>query len=374
MKRTRAPYDRTTFLLTILLIGFGMVMLYSASSTIAADEYGSAGYFLKRHAVRFLIGAVLMVAFMRFNYRFLEKLSPVIYLGSILLLLVTLGYYWSHHVPSPARWLRFGPFGIQTADLAKFAMVVYLAAYMSHRRESLREFKRGLLPALIMIAICIGLVVIQPDFSTAFTIGAIAFFLLFLGRAKIGHLLGMVVIFAAIGTSVVYTSPYKMQRLETYLNPNADAAKAGYQIKQSLISLGNGGLLGMGLGDSYEKNLFLPEPHTDFIFAIIGEELGFIGTAGVLTLFLLLYLQILRLARSAPDLFGMYLTAGLGTAIFLYAVIHAGVVTGLLPTTGLPLPFISYGGSHLIISMASIGVILNVSSYRTEEKGRMAWW
>jgi len=373
MKHSRIPYDRPTFILTFLLIGFGMVMLYSASSTIAVDEFGSAGYFLKRHIVRFLIGAVLMIGFMRFNYRYLEKLSPLIYLGSIFLLLATLGYYWSHHISSPARWLRLGIFNLQTADLAKFAMVVYLAAYMSHRRESLRDFKRGLLPALIMISICIGLVVIQPDFSTAFTIGAIAFYLLYLGRAKIGHLLSLLLVFAGIGASIVYTSPYKMQRLDTYLNPGTDASRAGYQIKQSLISLGNGGLLGMGLGDSYEKNLFLPEPHTDFIFAIIGEELGFIGTAGILTLFLLLYLQILRLARSAPDLFGMYLTAGLGTAIFLYAVIHAGVVTGLLPTTGLPLPFISYGGSHLITSMVSIGVILKVASQRTEEKERPAW-
>lgn len=374
MKRNRTPYDRPTFILTFLLIGFGMVMLYSASSTIAVDEFGSAGYFLKRHIVRFLVGAVFMVAFMRLNYRFLEKLSPLIYLGSILLLLATLGYSWSHHITSPARWLRLGFFNVQTADVAKFAMVVYLAAYLAHRQEGIRDLKHGLLPALIMIAICIGLIIIQPDFSTAFTIGAIAFILLYLGRAKIAHLLAVMAVFAVIGASVVYTSPYKLQRLETYLHPGADGSNTGYQIKQSLISLGNGGLLGMGLGDSYEKNLFLPEPHTDFIFAIIGEELGFIGTAGILTLFLLLYLQILRLGRSAPDLFGMYLTVGLGTAIFLYAVIHAGVVTGLLPTTGLPLPFISYGGSHLITSMASIGVILNISSYRSEDKERRAWW
>ncbi len=373
MKTVRTAYDRTIFILVFLLTGIGTVMLYSASSTVATDEFGHSSYFLQRHLLRILLGAAIMIGLMRFNYRYLKKLSPLIYIVSILLLLATLGYYWSNNLSSPARWLPIGRFHLQTADMAKFAVVIYLAAYMSQRRESIREFKHGLLPAVIMISICVVLIIIQPDFSSAVSIGFIAFFLLYLGRAKIKHLILLTVTFLTLCGIVVYNSSYKIERLKTFMNPASDVTDAGYQIQQSLISLGNGGLLGMGLGDSYEKNLFLPEPHTDFIYAIIGEELGFVGTAGILTLFLLLYLQILRISRSAPDLFGMYVTAGLGTAIFLYAVIHTGVVTGLVPTTGLPLPFISYGGSHLVITMASIGVILNVSSYRAAGKEQGGW-
>jgi len=373
MKLIKTHYDRTIFVLVFLLAGIGTVMLYSASSQIAADQYDNASFFLQRHLIRFLIGAGFMIFFMKFNYRNLRKLSPAIYISSILMLIVTLGYYWSRQIATPARWLPVGPLSIQTSDVAKFAIVIYLAAYMSQRQEQIRNFKHGLLPAIIMLTLCLALIVAQPDFSTTFSIAVLAFFLLFIGRAKIVHLGAVALTFFLLSVAVISTSPYKMERLKTFLNPTEDVVDSGYQIQQSLISLGNGGLLGMGLGDSYEKNLFLPEPHTDFIYAIIGEELGFVGTVCILTLFLLLYLQILRVSRKAPDLFGMYLTAGLGTAIFLYAVIHAGVVTGLLPTTGLPLPFISYGGSHLIVTMASIGVILNVSSFRKAKRGRRAW-
>jgi len=372
-KNAPAAFDRTIYVVVFLLIGIGIVMLYSASSLIAMEQFENAGFFLKRHLIRLIMGLVVMLIMMHFNYQHLKKLSPMIYLGSILLLLFTLGYFWSNNIDRPARWLPMGFFSLQTSDIAKYAVVIYLAAYMSRQPDRLREFKRGLFPALLMVGLCIGLVVIQPDFSTAATIGLIAFFLLFLGRAKLWHLASIGGAFALTGAGIILRSPYKLERLRVYLNPTSDILDAGYQTQQALISLGNGGFLGMGLGDSFEKNLFLPEPHTDFIFAIIGEELGFIGAAVVLFLFLLLFLQTLRIARQAPDLFGMYLTAGLGGAIFFYAVLHAGVVTGLLPPTGLPLPFISYGGSQLVTGMAAIGIILNVSRQRREHKSSAIW-
>lgn len=373
MKTQTHAYDRMVFSVIFILIGIGTVMLYSSSSTIAAEKYGSSSFFLQKHAMRLVLGMLAMFVMMRFDYHNLKKYSPLIYVGAVLLLLVTLGYYWSNNSSTPARWLPLGFFSLQTSDIAKFAVVVYLAAYLSRQQDGIRDFKRGLLPGLVMVALCTGLIVIQPDFSTAMTIGAIALFLLFLARANILHLATTVSLFVLSGLGIILNSAYKLQRVNTFLNPTADMSDAGYQIQQSLISLGNGGLLGMGLGDSYEKNLFLPEPHTDFIFAIIGEELGFIGAVAVLFLFLLFFLQSLRIARQAPDLFGMYLAAGLSASIFVYATIHVGVVTGLLPTTGLPLPFMSYGGSQLVTGMASIGVILNISSQR-KRKGPQAIW
>jgi len=373
MQHQTTTYDRMIFSVIFILIGMGTVMLYSSSSMIAAEKYGNSGFFLQRHAMRLLLGMIAMFVMMRVDYHNLKKFSPLIYVGSILLLLVTLGYYWSNGIETPARWLPLGFFSLQTSDIAKYGIIIYLAAYLSRQQGAIRFFKHGLGPALLMIALCIGLIIIQPDFSTAITIGAIAFFLLFLGRAKIWHLLTMIGVFGMAALGVVLSSPYKIERVKTYLNPSSDLADAGYQIQQSLISLGNGGLFGMGLGDSYEKNLFLPEPHTDFIFAIIGEELGFIGAVAVLFLFLLFFLQSLRIARQSKDLFGMYLAAGLSAAIFIYAVIHVGVVTGLLPTTGLPLPFMSYGGSQLVTGMAAIGVILNISSQRKPKKESPVW-
>ena len=361
----KQPYDRMILVVVFLLLGLGTIMLYSASSIIGAERYGSSSFFLQKHAIRLFFGLIVMFVMMRFDYHLLRKYSPLLFMGSILLLLFTLGFYWSRGINTPARWLPLGFFSLQTSDIAKFTIVVYLAAYISQRQDAMREFKHGLLPAILMIGLCVGLIVVQPDFSTAVTIGMIAFFLLYLGRAKVWHLLAILAVFAVVAASVVMTSPYKRARVETFLHPQSDVSDSGYQIKQSLVSLGNGGLLGMGLGDSYEKNLFLPEPHTDFIFAIIGEELGFIGTTIVLFLFLLLFLQSLRIARQAPDLFGMYLAAGLSVTIFLYAALHAGVVTGVFPTTGLPLPFMSYGGSQLVTSLGCIGVILNISRQRT---------
>lgn len=373
MTHSNGTYDRMIFIVTFLLIGIGTVMLYSASSMVAADKYGSPAFFLQRHALRLIIGTVLMFIVMRIDYHVYRKMSPLIFVGGILLLLATLGYYWSHHIDTPARWLPLGFIQLQTSDVAKIAVIIYLATYLSQRKELIRNFKHGVLPAIIMLSLCLGLVVVQPDFSTTAVIGVIAFFLLYLGRAKVWHLATVAMSYSAAAIGIILTSPYKRARLMTFLNPTADVHNAGYQIQQSLISLGNGGLLGMGLGDSYEKNLFLPEPHTDFIFAIIGEELGFIGAMVVLFLFLLLFLQCLRVARRAPDSFGTYLAAGLSASIFLYAIIHAGVVTGMLPTTGLPLPFISYGGSQLVISMISIGIILNISKQQSAEVEHEIW-
>lgn len=374
MQVTRpGEYDRIIYVVVFLLIGIGLVMLYSASSLIALEKFENAGFYLKRHFIRLAIGLVVMFILMRVDYHLYKKYSPMIYLAGILLLLFTLGYYWSNRIETPARWLPMGVVSLQTSDVAKYAVIIYLTAYMSRQEDRIREFKSGLLPALVMISLCIGLVVIQPDFSTAAAIGVITFFLLFLGRAKFWHIASIGGVFGLVATGIVVRSPYKLERLQVYLDPTADLMDAGYQTQQALISLGNGGILGMGLGDSFEKNLFLPEPHTDFIFAIIGEELGFIGASVVLFLFLLFFLQSLKVARQAPDLFGMYLASGLSAAIFFYAVLHAGVVTGLLPPTGLPLPFISYGGSQLVTSLAAVGILLNISRQRKVEKPEAIW-
>lgn len=348
-------------------------MLYSASSIWAYNQFSSDTYYLQKQALRMIVGLVAMYVFMQLDYRRLKDWATIIMVGALVMLISTKIAYLLRHDSSPARWIYLGPLSLQTSDIARLGLIIYLSAYITKTRQQLEDFYFGFLPAIVVMALTLGLIVIQPDFSTAAIIGVIGFAILFLGGAKLPHILVTVTTAVTVMIPVMLMEPYRRARVLSFLNPAADTGGASYQAQQSLISLGNGGLFGLGLGNSMEKNLFLPTPHTDFIFSIIGEETGFIGAILVLTLFLIVFQRGVKIAKEATDPFGILLALGIAFSFILYAFINVGVVTNLLPTTGLPMPLISYGGSGLLLNLASIGILLNISrkNRRTKQKSKL---
>ena len=358
-------YNRKLLIYLSILGIVGTVMLYSASwyeSFISTNGYTEM-FFLKNHLKRLLIGMFFLIGFLLFDYRAMRDIAPFLVVFSILLLVVTKsiylinGYSWY----KPARWLSIGSMGFQTSDIARFSIIIYMAYYVDKKREKLEDIQNGLLPALIILFLVMSLIIIQPDYSTAIMIGFLGIIILFIGGAKLSHLTLICSSSLLIGIPVLLSREYRKQRVLSFFGLGDDP-DVGYQAHQSLISLGNGGLFGTGLGNSIEKNHVLPTPHTDFILAIIGEELGFLlGTFPVITLFLLIFFQGVKIAKNCNDPFGVFLSIGIVSNFILYAFVNAGVVTGLLPVTGLPMPMVSYGGSGMIINMSLIGILLNIS-------------
>ena len=358
-------YDRKLLIYLSLLATIGTVMLYSASwyeSFLYSNGYTEMLFF-KNHLKRLLIGMTLLVMFLILDYRSLKKIAPYLIIFSFLLLILTKSIYLlkGHSWYKPARWLSIGLFSLQTSDIARFSIIIFISYYVDKKREDLKDFQNGLLPVLIILFIIMSLIIIQPDYSTAIMIGILGMTILFIGGAKISQISLSCSLALLLGIPVLLSREYRRQRVLSFFGIG-DNPDVGYQANQSLISLGNGGLFGTGLGNSIEKNHFLPTPHTDFIFAIIGEELGFlIGTVPVLTLFLFIFFQGIKIAKNCTDPFGVLLSIGIVTNLILYAFVNAAVVTGLLPVTGLPMPMISYGGSGMIVNMSLIGILLNIS-------------
>jgi cell division protein FtsW len=370
-------YDRKLLTYLGILAVMGTVMLYSASwyESFSSSNGRTEMLFLQGHLKRMLVGVFFLFGFLTLDYRRLKEVAPYFIIVSIFLLIITKGYYLANGLgwSKPARWLFIGPFSIQTSDIARMAVIVYMAYYVDKKRDQLKEFKMGFLPALGVLAVIMGLIVIQPDFSTAFMIGAIGILILFIGGVKISQLSLAGSAALLVGIPVLMAKEYRRARILSYFGIG-DLKEVGYQASQSLISLGNGGVFGVGLGNSIEKNHFLPTPHTDFIFAIIGEELGFVlGTVPVLTLFLLIFFRGLKIAKECTDPFGVFLAVGISFNVILYAFVNAAVVTGIFPVTGLPMPMVSYGGSGMVINMALIGILLNISQARRSVGGNRGW-
>ena len=374
-------YDRRLLIYLAILASIGTIMLYSASwyeSFLSSNGYTEM-LFLKNHLKRLLIGMVFLIAFLIFDYRSLKQLAPFLIISSLFLLIITKsiyllnGYSWY----KPARWLSIGSFGFQTSDIARFSIIIYMAYYADKKREVLKDFQLGLLPALSVLTIVMALIIIQPDYSTALMIGLIGFVILFIGGAQTSQLSLSCSGALLIGIPILLSREYRRNRVISWfgswfgINHNSDI---GYQANESLKSLGNGGFFGVGLGNSIEKNHFLPTPHTDFIFAIIGEELGFIlGSIPVLTLFVLIFLRGLKISKRCTDPFGVFLSIGIAFNFVLYAFVNAAVVTGILPVTGLQMPMVSYGGSGMVINMAMMGILLNISQSRRSVGGNRGW-
>jgi len=368
-------YDHYLLVGVVLLCVIGTVMLFSASNSISLDQSqrATATIYLQAHLKRLLIGVFVMFAVMMFDYRNLKNISKYLLIGSIALLFTTKISYWIQGNNSPARWLYIGGFSIQTSDIARLSIIIYLATFIDHYREKIKDFYNGFAILIGILAFTMGLIVIQPDFSTAAMIGLIGFMMLFIGGAKISHLTATGAVSLMVLVPIMLMKPYRLQRILTFFYGESAGVQESYQIKQSLISLGNGGFLGLGLGNSLGKNLFLPTPHTDFIFAIIGEELGLLGTVFILSTFVFIFQRGIKIAKESTDTFGILLATGISFNFILYGFINAAVVTGVVPTTGLPMPFISYGGSGLLINLVSMGILLNISQAKRSLIHKSGW-
>ena len=361
-------YDKMLLWIILALCGIGVVMLYSASSfkSLYLTSGLSDTIYLRSHLKRMIIGITAMFFFAVLDYRKLKSIAPHFIVLSIFLLFLTKVMSILNGSASASRWLDIGFISMQTSDIARLSLIIYLAYYIDKKGNRIREFYTGIIPPLFLIAVMLFLIISQPDFSTAAVLGMIGFIMLFIGGAKISHLAAASGVALAIMIPVMLMMPYRMKRIVYWISSIFGESESlsqnlGYQAQQSLISLGNGGIKGLGIGNSLEKNLFLPEPHTDFIFAIIGEELGLWGAIIVLSIFLFLFQRGIKIAKGTTDTFGIMIAIGIVTSMVLYAFINVGYVTGILPVTGLPMPLISHGGSNLVITLSGLGILLNIS-------------
>jgi cell division protein FtsW len=360
MPRKLAP-DLWLFAVALVLLSTGVVMVYSASAIVAADRFRDPYFFLKRQVFWAAFGGAALWLALRTDYRRLEKLVlPLLGLAALLLVLVLIpGLGVS--VNGSRRWLRLGPLSFQPAELAKLALVVYLAAFFARKREEHDDVWHGLVPPLAVGGVLAGLVMLQPDLGNAVTLLVLTTGLLFLAGARVKWLAMVALPALPLAALAVWMAPYRMRRVFAFLDPWQDPRGSGFQIIQSWLALGSGGLFGRGMGESRQKLFYLPEAHTDFIFAIVGEELGFLGAATVVTLFAVLVWRGLRIGLHASDPFGAYLALGITVLVATQTLVNLGVVTGIVPTKGLPLPFLSFGGTALLMTMLATGVLLNIS-------------
>ncbi len=362
MPRKLAP-DLWLFGLVLALVSVGVVMVYSASAIIAADRFGDPLFFLKKQLFWALLGMATLWAVMRVDYRRFEKLVvPLLVLSFVLLVLVLVPPF-GQAINGTRRWFRAGPLSFQPVELAKLALVLYLAAFLARRQELVQSFSKGLLPLLMVAGLMAGLTILQPDLGNSLALVMLTLGLAYLAGARVSHMAAIALCALPVVAALIAWKPYRWRRMLAFVNPWDDPQGSGFQIIQSFLALGSGGLVGRGLGESKQKLFYLPEPYTDFVFAIIGEELGWIGGTAVIVLFALLVWRGLRVGLRAPDPFGSYLALGLTLMLATQTVVNLGVVMGALPTKGLPLPFISFGGSALVTTMLAAGVLLNISQH-----------
>ena len=362
MRLKKRPPDFVLFITTLALLGIGLIMVFSSSAVTASVENHSPYYFFQRQLMWASIGLLVMIVIMRINYLRLRELAfPLMIIAVVCLLLVLtpLGVA----AKGSTRSLGLGGLSFTPSELVKLAAVMFLAKTMEINIDKIKSFKSGVLPYLVIMAAICALVLAQPDLGTSFVIAGTIFCMLLVAGARWLHLGLLGVAGAGAVALAIAVADYRAERFIAFLDPWKYPTDQGYQTIQSLYALGSGGLFGMGLGRSRQKFFYLPEQHTDFIFAIMGEELGFIGAALVLTLFLLFAWRGFKIAMNAPDTFGSLLAAGITTMIVFQAFINIGVVCGALPVTGITLPFISYGGSSLLFTLAGVGLLLNISRY-----------
>ena len=349
--------DRKAALITALLLLIGLVILYSASAPFSLKHYGSDTYMLFKQFLAAIAGIALLLFFSWFDYHRLAAINDVLFLGAIGLTLLTI-------LPlgiGEGRWLWVGPFALQPTELLKFTLIIYLAAAISRKRESIRSFRLGVLPFIAVLALLGGIVLNQPDLGMLLVYGALTIAMLFLGGANAWHLASIGGASLPLVALAIWFAPYRFARILSFLDPQAYSTSSGYQTIQSLIAVGSGGVLGRGLGASRAKLFYLPQAHNDFILSVVAEEAGLLGTLAVLGLIGLLVWRAFVVSEQASDRLGQLLALGIGFVIGFQALLNAGVVLGLLPVTGLTLPFFSNGGSSLLVTLAMVGVLLNVS-------------
>jgi cell division protein FtsW len=357
----QGEYDKVLFTITLILVGLGILMVYSASAIRAQENFGDPVFFLKRQVAWAVIGLAILIWFMGQDYRRFERWAPLLYLVSVLLLILVLIPEVGTKINGARRWLRFGSLSFQPAEFAKFALMLCLSRLLARKGDRIRAFTDGLLPPVIFAAVVVGLIAVEPSYGTALMIFATVGALLFVAGTRISHMVLMSVGLLPILGLLLMQAPHARGRVLAMVDPAQVSSRYLYQLTQSQVALGRGGSLGTGLGDGMQKLFYLPEAHTDFIFAIVGEELGFAGGIAVLGLFALFLWRGLRIALKASDPFGCYLALGITFLIVVQAAINVGMVVGILPTTGLPLPFVSFGGTSLVMSLFGVGILLSIS-------------
>ena len=359
----KRSYDLGLLFITFALMGIGLVMLYSSSSIIAQQRFGDSMYFVKKQILFAMVGIAVLILSKNLPYVVYRRLVYVILAISLLSLIIVLLPQIGHRVGGARRWLRFGPLSLQPAEFAKLALIIYISYSLAKKDDRVQEFSVGYVPHLLVTAVFVGLVIMQPDLGTAVTFSILVFLLLFIAGVRLRYLLATGLALAPLLALAIAQTSYRWERLLAFLNPWRDPSDTSFQLLHSLLALGSGGPFGVGLGSGQQKLFYLPEPHTDFILAVIGEETGIVGVSIVLLLYALLVYKGVKIALKAPDRYGTYLAFGLTLVIGLQALINSAVVMGLLPTKGLPLPFISYGGSSLLTNLAAMGILMNISSY-----------
>jgi cell division protein FtsW len=364
MPRKLAP-DAWLFGVVMALVFLGVVMVYSASAIIAADRFRDPFFFLKKQLFWALLGGGLLWAALKLDYRWLERLVIPLLVVSFVLLVLVLVPPFGQSINCTRRWIRMGPLSFQPVELAKFSLVLYLASFLTRRRGEMGSFWQCLFPILLVAGAMALLTFVQPDLGNSLALVVLTLVLAYLAGARVKHMLWIGAAALPLVALAVALKPYRWRRMLAFVNPWDDPQGSGFQIIQSFLALGSGGVFGRGLGESKQKLFYLPEPYTDFIFAILGEELGLLGAVLVVGLFAVLIWRGLRVGLRAPDAFGSFLALGLTVMLATQTLVNLGVVVGVLPTKGLPLPFVSFGGSALLMTMFSAGVLLNISQHAT---------
>jgi cell division protein FtsW len=350
--------------LALMVVSLGVV--YSASAEWSFKRYDTQSHYLDLHAIKILLSIAALFIGLSIPYGMYRKLTKPVLMVAVAFLLITL--VLGGETKGAVRWLRFGGLGFQPSEFAKFALLFHISLLLATKGGTIRDFKKGFVPILIWIGLVVGLVLAQPNLSTGMMLFALTLILLFVGRVRITHLMGTALVAVCLLTiyilvmAYVLKRPYQLQRIMHFVHGDPNG-KQNYQLWQGIIGFGNGGLFGVGPGESRQRDLFLPESYNDFVYAIVGEEYGLLGTVLVMGAFLFVLLRGFRIAKYAKDDFARFLAIAISSTITLYALVNASVALGLLPTTGLPMPFISYGGSSLMLSAFSIGVLLNISAH-----------
>lgn len=350
--------DFLLFSVIMLLVAIGVVMVYSASSYSAFYKNKDSMYFLKRQGLWAILGLVAMFYTIRMDYHRLKKYTKILIIITVILLLVVFAFPETN---GARRWIRLGPASFQPSEIAKYVVVIYLAKSMESKGQKISTFAYGVVPYLLVGGFFAGLVFVEKNLSIATVIMMVTFIMLYIAGAKFSHLVGVVVPVIFAGVAAILLEPFRLKRLMTFRNPWVDPKGTGYQLIQSFLALGSGGIWGVGLGQSRQKCYYIPEPHNDFIFAVVGEELGLIGCTFVIFLFIIFIWRGIVTSVKAKDTFGTLLAIGITSVIAVQAIINIAVVTGSIPVTGVPLPFISYGGSSLVLNMTAMGILLNIS-------------
>ena len=362
-------YDLLLICITLLLVLTGIVMIYSASSGLSDRAFGSSAVLLRNHLLHLGVGLAGLLIAMRVPLAWWKEWIPVALLLCFLLLILVLIPGIGTKVGGARRWFRLGPISVQPTEVLKFVLIAFVASYLDRKQDVVAQFFRGVMPGMAVMGVFLLLVLLQPDFGSMVLIALTLLLMIFVGGAKPGHILASLAGCLVLGGYLIASQTYRLKRLLVFLNPWQDPQDSGFQIIQSYLAFGNGGLFGVGLGDSRQKMFFLPDAHTDFIFSILAEELGLLGVLAVMFLFACFVWRGFRASLAAQDDFSKYLGYGISTLFGLQIILNLAVVMGMMPTKGLPLPFISLGGSSLVLSLFMTGVLLNIGRRATPWSG-----